>query len=88
MSFVFHLFATVIDVFTYLILINVIASWIRAANVRLPPFLYDILAAIDSIVDPVLAPIRRLMPNLGGLDFSPLIALLLLQVISQALHSM
>jgi YggT family protein len=88
MSLVFHLFATIIDVFTYLILINVIGSWIRAANVRLPTFLYDILAAIDSIVDPVLAPIRRLMPNLGGLDFSPLIALILLQVISQAFHSM
>lgn len=88
MSLLAQILARVIDIFTYLILIDIIASWIQVLHVRLPNVVYDILGAIHSIVEPVMAPIRRVMPNMGGLDFSPVIVLLLLQFISRALYAM
>jgi YggT family protein len=67
--------------FSFLILVEVIASWILVANVRLPLWAYDLLQGIHTITSPVLTPIRRLLPSLGGLDLSPLVALLLLEVL-------
>jgi YggT family protein len=83
-----RILADIINIFTYLILIDIIASWIQVLNVRLPNVVYDILHAIHSIVEPVMAPVRRVMPNMGGLDFSPLIVLVVLQAISRALYYM
>ena len=78
---IIRLIDTVFQIFSFLILVQVIGSWVLAARVNLPHWVYDILRAIDTITAPVLAPIRRLIPNLGGLDFSPIIALILLDLI-------
>jgi YggT family protein len=51
-------------------------SWVP---VRLPLGLNDL---VWNVTEPVLAPIRRYMPIAGGMDFSPLIALLLIQIIT------
>ena len=72
---IIRLIDTVFQIFSFLILVQVIGSWVLAARVNLPSWVYDILRAIDTVTAPVLAPIRRLIPNLGGLDFSPIIAL-------------
>lgn len=37
--------------------------------------------ALNAILDPILAPIKRRMPNTGGIDFSPIVLLLLIQVV-------
>ncbi len=74
-----------IQAFTILVLVEVIASWVLAAGVRLPEWGYEILRIVHILTAPILNPIRRLMPNMGGLDFSPLIALLLLQVVGNAI---
>jgi YggT family protein len=58
------------------IFVRVIMSWVP---VRLPLGLNDL---VWSVTEPVLAPIRRYMPMAGGMDFSPLIALLLIQIIT------
>ncbi|MBL8049711.1 MAG: YggT family protein [Anaerolineales bacterium] len=50
----------------------------------LPPF-HPIREALDRIVAPFLNPIRNLMPNMGGLDFSPLILILAVDFISRML---
>ncbi len=76
-----------VQAFTILVLIEVIASWVLAAGVHLPEWGYEILRIVHILTAPILNPIRRLMPNMGGLDFSPLIALLLLQVIGNVLIS-
>ncbi len=54
------------EVFSFLILVEVIGSWILAARVRLPDWGFNILRAVHTITEPVLAPLRRLLPNLGG----------------------
>lgn len=80
-------FDWIIQIFSILILIEVIASWVLVANVRLPDSVFRVLQVINRINGVVLNPIRRLMPNMGGMDLSPIIALLLLQVLSRAIHT-
>jgi YggT family protein len=75
------------QIFSFLILVEVISSWVLAARVNLPNWAYDLLGIIHTITSPVLGPIRRMMPNLGGLDFSPIIALLLLQLLQGVVHN-
>ena len=58
------------------IFVRVIMSWVP---MRLPFGLNELLW---NVTEPVLAPIRRYMPIAGGMDFSPLIALLLIQILA------
>ena len=46
---------------------------------------HPIRRAIDGVVEPMLSPIRRVVPSLGGLDFSPLVLIILIQLISNIL---
>ena len=62
---------------TLAIFVRVILSWIP--NARLPFGLGDF---VFGVTEPILSPIRRAMPFLGGIDFSPFIALLLIQLVS------
>jgi YggT family protein len=65
---------------TLAIFVRVILSWIP--NARLPFGLGDF---VFSVSEPILAPIRRAMPFFGGIDFSPFIALLVIQLVSSLL---
>src|SRR6195256_3468458 len=58
------------------IFVRVIMSWIP---LRLP---FGLNELVWNVTEPVLAPIRRYMPIAGGMDFSPLIALLLIQILA------
>jgi YggT family protein len=62
---------------TLAIFVRVILSWIP--NARLPLGLGEFVLAVS---EPILAPIRRAMPFFGGIDFSPFIALILIQVVT------
>jgi YggT family protein len=46
----------------------------------LNPF-HPLRRALDSVVEPMLAPIRRIVPSAGGLDFSPAILIILIQIL-------
>jgi YggT family protein len=74
-----------VQVFSILILTEVIMSWVMMANVRLPDPILRLLQVIIRINGVVLNPIRRLIPNMGGFDLSPIIALLLLDVLRRLL---
>ena len=50
----------------------------------LPPY-HSLRRALDSIVEPMLAPIRRLLPAVGMFDFSPVVLLILIQVLQSVL---
>jgi len=58
----------------------VILSWLR-----FDPY-HPVSTLVHQITEPILAPIRRLLPPTGMIDFSPLVALVLLQVIQVALR--
>jgi len=61
-----------------LVIVSIILSYF------MDPY-HPIRRAIDSVVEPLLAPIRRVVPLLGALDFSPLILIILIQVVSNLL---
>jgi YggT family protein len=46
---------------------------------------HPIRRSIDGVVEPMLSPIRRVVPSLGGLDFSPLVLIILIQLLSNLL---
>ena len=65
---------TSLDLFFYALLLQVILSWV---NPHTP-----IAEVLDSLTRPILAPIQRILPTAGGIDFSPMIALILIQMIN------
>ena len=70
----------VIDLFIWVIIIGAILSWLIAFNVvnTNNRFVQMIADMLWRVTDPALRPIRGFMPNLGGIDISPVILILLL----------
>lgn len=81
------LLSLVFDVLIFLIFVDVIGSWIQALRVQLPDVIYRLLHMVHSIVAPILEPVRRIIPPLGGLDLSPIVTLIGLQLIQRLLVS-
>lgn len=75
----------VFDILIFLIFVDVIGSWIQMLRVQLPDAVYRLLHMVHSIVAPIMAPVRRIIPPIGGLDLSPIVALIGLQLIQQVL---
>jgi len=79
-----YLISVVTSLIFWLVLAHVILSWLVAFNVinlqnQLVRSLYH---GVNGLVDPMLAPIRRILPTAGGIDFSPIVLLIGVQVIS------
>ncbi|MCF2147120.1 YggT family protein [Desmonostoc muscorum LEGE 12446] len=66
--------ATFTQIYTFLLLIRVLLTWFPTINWYDQPF-----AALSQITDPYLNVFRSFIPPLGGIDFSPMLAILLLQ---------
>ena len=75
MQSLFILVIQVIDFFIWIIIANAILSWLVAFNVinLQNQFVYTIARALDGLTEPVLRPIRNLIPDLGGIDISPIV---------------
>ena len=71
-----------VQLYSLLILARVLMSWIN-----IDPY-SPVARAIFDLTEPVLAPIRNLLPPAGGLDFSPIIVIILLQVLQQIIQTM
>lgn len=74
------LITQIIQLYTWIIIIGAVMSWLIAFNVinTQNRFVYTVVDIIYRLTEPVLAPIRRIMPDLGGIDISPIVLLLLL----------
>ena len=74
------LIITVIQLYTYIVIATVIISWLIAFNVvnLHNPVVRQVAYILGQLTEPLLDPIRRTLPSLGGLDISPVILLLLL----------
>ena len=80
MKSIFLLVDSVINIYIWLIIINVILSWLVSFNVLNTQnrFVFAVLNATHQLTDPVLNKIRRFIPNLGSIDISPVVLILLL----------
>jgi YggT family protein len=70
-------------IFYVLLFANIIFSWVRPNPYH--PVYGPIIRFVYAVTEPVLNPVRRLMPAMGGLDFSPMIVLLLARVLQGAI---
>ena len=70
----------VIDIYFYILIINIVLSWLIAFNIvnMQNKIVVTMLYATNRLTDPLLNPVRRILPNLGGIDISPIILVLCL----------
>ena len=80
MKSIFLLVDSIINIYIWIIIINAILSWLVAFNVLNTQnrFVFTVLNATHQLTDPVLNKIRRFIPNLGSIDISPVVLILLL----------
>lgn len=77
----------VVQALILLVIVEVIISYMIQFGVRVSPY-HPVIKFVRRIVDPLLNPIRRMMPpyKFGGWDLSPLIVIVLLQVVQRMLY--
>ncbi|MCX8999258.1 YggT family protein [Rhizobiaceae bacterium BDR2-2] len=70
----------VLNLYTWILIASAVFSWLYAFNVinSSNQFVNAIGRFLYAVTEPVLAPIRRLLPNLGGIDISPIVVLVLI----------
>jgi YggT family protein len=76
-----------LNIIWWIIIVQAILSWLIAFNVinTYNDFVRNVLVALDRITTPIYRPIRRIMPDLGALDLSPLVVLLAIYIIQQVI---
>ena len=74
-------------VLSWIVIAQVIISWLFAFNVINPcsGFMRALVEALDKITAPLYRPIRKVLPDFGGIDFSPLVLLLAIAIVSKLL---
>jgi len=70
--------SSLITLYIYIIIAGAVMSWLIAFNVvnHYNPLVRSIWQALNALTEPLLRPIRRLMPDLGGIDISPVVLIL------------
>lgn len=78
-----HFVADIIYYYIWIVIIAAIMSWLVAFGVvnTHNRFVYTVVDFLYRITEPAIAPIRAFMPDLGGIDISPLVLILLLSFI-------
>ncbi len=83
---VIQLILLLLDVYFWIVIAVVVLSWLVAFNIVNPTnhIVRKIRYALFRLTEPLLGPIRRLMPDLGGIDLSPMILLIALWFLSNS----
>ena len=83
----FAILDLLLRVLSWIVIGQVILSWLFAFNVlnSSSAGLRAFVQALDRITAPIYRPIRRMMPDFGGIDFSPLVLLILIQILRMLL---
>jgi YggT family protein len=79
---------TVLELYVWVLIASAVLSWLVAFNVinTSNRLVYSIGDFLYRVTEPVLSPIRRVMPNLGGIDISPVILILLIYFLRNLLR--
>ncbi|AKQ43023.2 hypothetical protein CP97_00880 [Aurantiacibacter atlanticus] len=80
---IIQILSMVVNAIIFLVIIQFVIGLLFAFNVISPSnqFLTQVYRSIQSLLDPLLQPIRRLLPATGAIDFSPLVLILLLNAV-------
>ena len=84
---IFNILDLLLRVLGWIIIIQVVLSWLVAFNVinTSSDGVRRFVAGIDRFLDPLYRPIRKIMPDFGGLDLSPIVLLLAIQIVRMLL---
>jgi YggT family protein len=84
---IFQILMLLLDVLFWIIMIQIVLSWLVAFNVinTRNDFVRQFLYALDRVTEPLYRPIRRILPDFGGLDFSPMVVLLAISILQKIL---
>ena len=79
----YNIIAYLTNIFVVLIIIQFVIGLLFAFNVinQSNEFIAAIYRSINMLLEPILSPIRRIMPQTGSIDFSPLVLIIILQII-------
>ena len=86
-DFTFALLQGLVQLFIWAVIISAVMSWLVAfdvINLR-NRFVYNVARFLDAVTRPVLAPVQRIIPPLGGIDISPIIVIMVLSLASAKL---
>ena len=88
MIIIYIVIMTILKYYSYVVIANVIISWLVAFNVLNTQnrFVYSILDFTYRLTEPFLNRIRRYLPNLGAFDISPIILLMLIWIIQMCME--
>ncbi len=80
-GFICFLFSSLLSLLVLAIIINAVLSWLFAFDVinYRNRFVAQVATFLDAVTGPLLYPLRRVIPPLGGIDITPILALLILQ---------
>lgn len=86
----FEIVGYLINIVVILVIVQFVLSLLIAFNVvnTYNDFVAAIWKAVNALLDPILNPIRRIMPNTGSIDFSPMVLIVLLQILRIILRNM
>jgi YggT family protein len=79
----FSIIDMVLQVLVWIVIAQVIISWLVAFNVMNTSsnFVRTVLDALDRLTAPLYRPIRKILPDFGGIDFSPIVLILAIQIL-------
>ncbi len=89
LELIVRLISYIIYMFTLAIVVRAVISFLPYFT-RPPyhPFVVQVDRIVTQVTEPVLAPIRRMLPSFGGLDFSPMVVIIILFIIREVLDSL
>jgi YggT family protein len=75
------LILAILDIYKWILIATIVLSWLLAFNIvnQQNPVVRQLSYALRRLTEPVLAPVRRILPDLGGLDISPLVIFVAIQ---------
>jgi YggT family protein len=79
----FSIVDMILQILVWVIIVQVIISWLVAFNVinTSSNFVRTMLDGLDRLTAPLYRPIRKIMPDFGGIDFSPIVLILAIQIL-------
>ena len=83
----FDIVLLLLNVLSIVVIVQVIVSWLVAFNVLnlQQPFVRAVYTGMERLTAPLYRPIRKIMPDFGGLDFSPIVVILIIVVLDRLL---
>ena len=80
MTSLLQILLLILDIVWWFVIIHVIMSWLISFNVlnRTQPLVWQIWSGLNRLLEPIYGPIRSVLPNMGGLDLSPLVLIVIL----------